>query len=240
MQLSAAVSPKCNEILIFWIRLIHFHSNLTTKWSLFFELLSRQKTKWKLSFDVSLRKPGICLCPRRWTPDWGLILHLMLSYGAGEGLSRLFNLLCVSQKLCNGMSSNFPHKDLKRNPKMIIKDLLPSMGMSYTLMNIRGYFLNVCQCVLALVQRYLDKAFFLVPICKWLSFEGVFIKCYCQQFLKKMKDWWGFFSLNCSTLDMKSNSQYDVKGLTLLFIYLFIYLFTVFRNCTTFYYHNYN
>lgn len=51
-----------------------------------------------------------------------------------KGLSRLFNLLCVSKKLSNGMSSNFPHKDLKRNPKMIMKDLLSSMGMSYTLM----------------------------------------------------------------------------------------------------------
>ena len=199
MQLSAAFKQKCNEILIFWIRLIHFHSKLTTKWSLFFGLLSRHKTKWKLSFDVSLRKPGICLRPRRQTPNWGLILHLFLSYDAGEGLPRLFNLRCVSQKLSYGMSSNFLCKDLKRSPKMIMKDLLSSMGMSYTLMNIRGYFHDVCQCVLALVQGYLDKAFFPGTHMLMAELWGGFDKVSLSAVHKKMKDRGGFVSLNCST-----------------------------------------
>ena len=66
----------------------------------FFGLLSRHKTKLKMSSELSLRKLGICLCPRRRTPNWGLILRLLICS------------ICVFLKRSNGMCCNFVDKDL--------------------------------------------------------------------------------------------------------------------------------
>lgn len=94
------------------LSIIEIQCSLLNK-TFFLGLLSRHKAILKMSFDLSPLKPGLCHCPKRWTPNWVLILLFLFIILYRRGSSTVcFNLLCVFQAFSDGMRSNSLCTDL--------------------------------------------------------------------------------------------------------------------------------
>lgn len=185
MWLSAGFNRNA-IMFISLMRQIHFHSKSHHKMKpLFFGPLSRHHTKLKMSFDLSLRKPGICLCPRRRTPNWGLILPLLLWYSASGGSSTICSIcsVCFPEALQwdelqfsgHGFieEPNVKKEEENNNKWFAVFDGRWVMLLTerFFLLNISGYFLAVCQCVFkALMQEYQHK----LPINECVSSQDIF------------------------------------------------------------------